>query len=75
MQTKTMTLKVTSGADVAIKPEEIPDRRADWLARETLRAVKRLFDIPGVQEDFEKWLPVYREEQKRKRVETAGVNA
>lgn len=75
MQKKTMTLKITSGADVAVKPEEIPDRRVDWLARETLRAVERFFAIPGVQEDYEKWLPAYRKEQKRKLAEAAGVNA
>lgn len=53
------TLTITSGIDVAAKPKEIPKHRADTLARQTLHAVERFFALPGVQEDFEKWLKEY----------------
>ena len=53
------TLTITSGNAVAVKPKAIPKHRADSLARSTLHAVERFFALPGVQEDFEKWLKVY----------------
>lgn len=52
------TLQVTSGG-VAVKLEEIPNHRRDALARNTLHAVERFFSIPGVREDYEKWLKDY----------------
>ncbi len=53
------TLQVTSGSGVAVKPKEISKHRGDALARNTLHAVERFFALPGVQEDFEKWLKDY----------------
>lgn len=44
---------------------KIPESEADHLARATLRAVMRYFEIPGVKEDYEKWLVEYR---KRKEI-------
>lgn len=52
-------LKITSGGDVAVKVKEIPQYRRDTMARNTLHAVERFFTLPGVQEDFEKWLKDY----------------
>ncbi len=59
------TLNVTSGNDVEVKHSEIPEHRGDSLARATLHAVERFFALPGVQEDFEKWLEGYKEKLKR----------
>lgn len=53
------TLKITSGGDVAVKVKEMPQHRRDTMARNTLHAVERFFALPGVQEDFEKWLKEY----------------
>ena len=63
------TLKITSGANVAVSPENMPDYRIRTLARQTLHAVERYFALPGVQEDYEKWLVEYR---KRKAAEQAS---
>ena len=60
------TLTITSGIDVAVKPKEIPKHRTDTLARQTLHAVERFFAVPGVQEDFEKWLKGYRKRGEQK---------
>lgn len=46
---------------------KIPEHEVDHLARATLRAVTRYFEIPGVKEDYEKWLKGYK---KRK---TGGI--
>ncbi len=54
---------VKEGNNVALDLQEFPDHRADVLARSTLRAVERFFNIPGVKEDYEAWLVEY---QKRK---------
>lgn len=54
------TTKIISGIDVGVKLEELPDHRSEILARSTLRALKRFFEIPGVQEDYEKWLEEYK---------------
>ena len=62
-------LKITSGADVAVRPEHMPDYRVRTLARQTLHAVERFFAIPGVQEDYEAWLVDYR---RRKNGEHTG---
>ena len=51
-------------AQPAIDVSKIPKHEADHLARATLRAVKRYFEIPGVKEDYEKWLIEYRKEKK-----------
>ena len=40
--------------------ENVPDNSFNGLARATLRAVERYFKIPGVKEDYEKWLVEYR---------------
>ena len=42
---------------------EMPQTEAEYLARQTLRAVERYFARPGVQEVYEKWL----EERKKGR--------
>lgn len=63
------TLTITSGSDVKVLPKEIPDHRLEILARATIRAVRRYFALPGVQEDYEKWLAEY-----KKRQETQGEN-
>lgn len=52
------TLKVRP-CETAVKPAHIPDHRRDTIARQTLAAVERFFSIPGVQEDYEKWLVEY----------------
>ena len=53
------TLTITPGSAAAVTPKAIPKHRADSLARSTLHAVERFFTLPGVQEDFEKWLKDY----------------
>lgn len=59
------TLTITSEDTVKVKPKAIPKHRVDTLARQTLHAVERYFALPGVQEDFEKWLKDY---ERRKKV-------
>ena len=51
---------VTYGQAPAVDVRKIPEHEATHLARATLRAVKRYFEIPGVQEDYEKWLIEYK---------------
>ena len=34
----------------------VPDSEMTHLARSTLRAVERYFEIPGVREEYELWL-------------------
>lgn len=46
-----------------INISEMPQTEAEYLARQTLRAVERYFARPGVQENYEKWLKD-REERK-----------
>lgn len=46
-----------------INISEMPQTEAEYLARQTLRAVERYFARPGVQEAYEKWLEE-REERK-----------
>lgn len=53
------TLKVSHGADVAVKLSHIPSYKCDTLVHQTYAAVERLFALPGVQEDYEKWLIEY----------------
>lgn len=60
-------LKVISGQDVTIDPTAIPKERMHYLADATLQAVKRYFELPGVQEKYEKWLVEYQKEQEEKR--------
>ena len=55
-----MQAVVTAGAGPALDVHKIPEHEAAHLARATLRAVKRYFEIPGVQEDYEKWLKDYK---------------
>lgn len=64
-----MRIKTGAAAEsgVAVKLSEIPPHRVDTLASATLHAVERFFALPGVQEDYEKWLVEYR---KRKEVKT-----
>lgn len=57
------TIKVTSKGDVAVKLQEIPKHCRDTLARNTLYAVERFFALPGIQEDYEKWLVEYKKRQ------------
>lgn len=60
-----MKTVVTYGQTPAVDVSKIPDSEAAHLARATLRAVTRYFEIPGVKEDYEKWLVEYK---KRKAV-------
>lgn len=60
------TLKVVSGGSVAISYKEMPDHRINTLARQTLHAVERFFSLPGVKEDYEKWLEEYEKEMEAK---------
>lgn len=55
-----MQAVVTAGTGPALDVRKIPEHEAAHLARATLRAVKRYFEIPGVQEDYEKWLKDYK---------------
>ncbi len=50
------TLKITSGHDVAVDINEMPEYKERVFARHTLHAVERFFALPGVREDYEKWL-------------------
>ncbi len=59
-------LKLISGEDVAVKLEEIPNWERSRFARATLHAVERFFELPGVKEDYEKWLIGYKKEQAEK---------
>lgn len=40
--------------------EQIPRVDRNLFYKDTLRAVKELFEKPGVQEDYEIWLAEYR---------------
>lgn len=53
------TLRVVKD-NVKIDFSEVPDHLVDSLAQATLRAVERYFEIPGVREDYEKWLVEYK---------------
>lgn len=61
-----MKTAIASGADIEIKVSEMPEYKLDTLARQTLHAVERFFAMPGVQEEYEKWLVEYRKEKKLK---------
>lgn len=50
------TLKVASTKKVEVSTKEMPDYRMNTLARQTFHAVERFFALPGIQEDYEKWL-------------------
>lgn len=47
---------VVCGEMPKIDVSKMPDHEVDSLARATLRAVIKYFEIPGVKEDYEKWL-------------------
>lgn len=49
---------------VRINPDDIPDEVYDAGCRILKTSVRRFFAIPGVREDYEKWLVEYEEEQK-----------
>ena len=49
-----------------LNKENVPNNVINGLARATLRAVERYFEIPGVKEDYEKWLVEYRKRQAAK---------
>lgn len=51
---------------VKVNPDEIPDDVYDTACRILKTAVRRYFELPGVQEDYEKWLVEYEKEQKLK---------
>lgn len=55
-----MPKAVTYGQAPAVNVSKIPESEATHLARATLRAVTRYFEIPGVKEDYEKWLVEYK---------------
>lgn len=60
---KTMTTVIRSGADAALDISKIPESEMVHLARATAQAVKRYFEIPGVKEDYEKWLVEYKKKE------------
>lgn len=55
-----MQAVISTAKAPAVDVRKIPEHEAAHLARATLRAVKRYFEIPGVQEDYEKWLIEYK---------------
>ena len=57
------TTTVTSEKAAAVKPKAIPKYRVYTLARQTLNAVERFFALPGVKEDYEKWLVEYKKKE------------
>ena len=50
--------------DVKINVDEIPDCVADDLAKCILEAIKKSFEKPEVQADYEKWLKEHQNEDK-----------
>lgn len=46
---------MTEGQDVRIHPEEIPEPVMKQLCRETLKAVRRFYEIPENRAAFEAW--------------------
>lgn len=51
---------------VKINPDDIPDEVYDCGCRILKSAIRRIFAMPGVQEDYERWLVEYEKEQKMK---------
>lgn len=50
------SLRIISSPKKPYDITRVPENEMRGLARETLRAVERHFKLPGVQEDFERWL-------------------
>lgn len=46
---------ITSGGDVAVRAKEIPDYELTYFARETVRAIEKAFQIPGVRQKCDAW--------------------
>ena len=57
---------VVRGEIPKLNKENVPNSDMNGYARSTLRAVERYFEIPGVKEDYEKWLVEYRKRQAAK---------
>ena len=55
---------------VRINPDDIPDEVYDAGCRILKTSVRRFFAMPGVREDYEKWLVEYEKEQKAKCLNT-----
>ena len=52
MKAQTVTVVRTVGIDA----EALPAHELDRLTRETVRAARRFFALPGVAEDYDAWL-------------------
>lgn len=55
---------------VQINPAEIPDEVYETACRILKTSVRRFFEMPGVKEDYKKWLVEYEKEQKLKGAKT-----
>lgn len=58
--------KMASDNTVKINPDDIPDEVYETACRILKTSVRRFFEMPGVKEDYEKWLVEYEKEQKLK---------
>lgn len=47
--------QLRSGDGLRICPEEIPEHETNAMCRAIVAGVKRLFEDPEIQADFEKW--------------------
>ncbi len=57
-------LQLTSSNTSAIMLSAIPTPKLDNLCIATLRAIEHYFELPGVREDYEKWLKEYGKQNK-----------
>lgn len=57
------SVNVVSGCSVRATPSEMPMYRANIIAKQTCRAVRRYFEQPGVAEEYEAWLKEYRKKK------------
>ena len=53
------TMLVKRGNNIEVTPSQIPTHIVNNVARATLHAVERYFQLPGVQEEYEEWLKKY----------------
>lgn len=62
---------VTSVTGAAVAAESVPSYTMDHLAYFTLKAMRRAFENPAVQADYQKWLERYYLEHPERRPENA----
>lgn len=60
---------VAGGENVHVDYSQMTKTQFDTFARDTLEAVRRFFEIPGVQEDYERWLVEYKKQQEENELE------